>query len=350
MPRVMDRIEESISDSAPLGVTTYHDLTARMFQTLIADRKFLARSFELACLLAELAVDRLDVDCSDRNATGRLPIADFACGTGALQSAAQHGVFRRYRRAGGDDKDLHRALMERVLTGLSIMPAATRLTCSMLSISHPSLAYGTSQIQAMPYGIEGGKTQIGGLDLLGSDHSYSLSTTVESLGGSESESRREHSVTIADKSCNLVIINFPFTRPTNQEAGHAELPVPSFASFSTSPDEQHAMGRTLRRATGLLGGGNAGLAPTFMDLRRSKLRNGGVRALVIPFAFVLGQSWEKARQALQAHYSDVHVPSIAAASSTARASSAVRRTICAWREGNSDQCAITPGSCRRENP
>ena len=45
--------------------------------------------------------------------------------------------------------------MEHVLTGLDVMPAATHLTCSMLSSAHPSLAYGESQIHTMPYGIGG---------------------------------------------------------------------------------------------------------------------------------------------------------------------------------------------------
>ena len=135
-----------------------------------------------------------------------------------MLSAAQRAVYRRFRRAGGDDKDLHRALMEHVVTGLDIMPAATHLTCSMLSSSHPSLAYGKSLIHTMPYGIDGGRTHIGALDLLDSDHSYSLFATGESIGGTESDSRSEHYVTIEDRSCDLVIMNPPFTRPTNHEA------------------------------------------------------------------------------------------------------------------------------------
>ena len=325
VPRVMEPIAESVSDLAKLGATTYHDLTGRMFQRLITDRKFLATFYTLpesACLLAEMAVDRLDVDWSDRAAIGRLRIADFACGTGALLSAAQRAVYRRFRRAGGDDRKLHRALMERVLTGLDIMPAATHLTCSMLSSSHPSLSYGQSLIHTMPYGIDGGGTHIGALDLLDSDHAYSLFATGESVGGTQSDSGSEHSVTIADKSCDLVIMNPPFTRPTNHEAGHAEIPLPSFAGFRTSHDEQRAMGERLRKAKGLFGSGNAGLASNFMDLGHRKLRNGGVLAVVIPFAFARGKSWRSAREALRSHYSDVHVTSIATAGSTARAFSA----------------------------
>ena len=212
--------------------------------------------------------------------------------------------------------------MEHVVTGLDIMPAATHLTCSMLSSSHPSLAYGKSLIHTMPYGIDGGRTHIGALDLLDSDHSYSLFATGESIGGTESDSRSEHYVTIEDRSCDLVIMNPPFTRPTNHEAGHSEIPVPSFAGFSTSHDEQQEMGRKLKKATGPFGSGNAGLASNFMDLGHSKLKDGGVLALVIPFAFVRGKSWKGAREALRAHYTDVHVTSIAATGSTARAFSA----------------------------
>ena len=174
VPPVMNRIAESISDLTRLGATTYHDLTGRMFQTLITDRKFLATFYTLpesACLLAELAVERLDVHWSDRAAIEDLRIADFACGTGALLSAAQRAVYRRYRRAGGNDGDLHRALMERVLTGVDIMPAATHLTCSMLSSAHPSLAYGKSGIVTMSYGIKDGETNIGSLNFLDSEHS-----------------------------------------------------------------------------------------------------------------------------------------------------------------------------------
>ena len=55
VPPVMNCIAGSISSLAQLGATTYHDLTGRMFQTLITDRKFLATFYTLpesACLLA----------------------------------------------------------------------------------------------------------------------------------------------------------------------------------------------------------------------------------------------------------------------------------------------------------
>ena len=322
---VLELFKAAIPELAQLGAATYHDLTGRMFQTLIADRKFLATFYTLptsACLLAELAVDRLEVDWTDRAAIEKLRIADFACGTGALLSATQRAIYRRYRRAGGDDKLLHKAMMERVLVGLDIMPAATHLTCSMLSSTHPALVYGESQIHTVPYGNSGGRTHIGALDFLDSDHSFSLFATGESLGGRAADSRSEHSLTIKDESCDLVIMNPPFTRPTNHEARHADIPVPSFAGFKTSHDEQAAMQRKLKQAGGGFGSGHAGLASNFMDLAHRKLRDGGVLAAVLPFAFVRGKAWTRARDTLAGCYGEIQVTSIAATGGTASAFSA----------------------------
>ena len=318
---ILDRVVDVIPELKKLGATTYHDLMGRMFQTLIADRKFLATFYTLpesACLLGELAVDRLGVDWADRAAIEDLRIADFACGTGALLSATQRAIYRRYRRAGGDDKLLHKAMMERVLVGLDIMPVATHLTCSMLSSPHPSLVYGESQIHTTPYGIDGGRTHIGALDFLDSDHSFSLFATGESLGGRRADSRGEHSVTIKDGSCDLVIMNPPFTRPTNHEARHRDVPVPSFAGFQTSHDEQAAMQRKLKKAKSSFGSGSAGLASNFMDLGHRKLRDGGVLAAVLPFAFVRGKAWKGARETLARCYGDIHVTSIATTGESAR--------------------------------
>ena len=320
VPPVMERIAQSVSELAQLGATSYHDLTGRMFQTLITDRKFLATFYTLpesACLLAEMAVERLDVDWSDREAIAELRVVDFACGTGALLSAAQRAIYRRYRRAGGDDKDLHKVMMERVLTGLDIMPAATHLTCSMLSSAHPSVGYGESRIHTMPYGIEGNETHIGALDLLEVEGSSSLFATGESVGATEKESSDSHFVTVKDGSCDLVIMNPPFTRPTNH-AGieRDDTPIPSFAGFGKSHDEQRAMSTKLKGCRPEFGQGHAGLASSFMDLGHRKLKDGGVLALVIPFAFARGRAWEKARRALAAHYGDICVASIAATGAT----------------------------------
>ena len=122
---------------------------------------------------------------------------------------------------------------------------------------------------------------------------------------------------------DLVIMNPPFTRPTNHEA--TDVPVPSFAGFATSEAEQRAMSRQLRRVRrpGMAGHGNAGLASNFLDIANAKLRTpGGVLALVLPASFLQGESWAAARRLLDEHYRDVVIVSIAAVGTTDRAFSA----------------------------
>ena len=87
------------------GVASAHDLTGRIFQRLIADRKYLATFYtrpESAALLAQLAVSKIvDINWSDPNAIAKLRIGDFACGTGALLAAAYGAVAARAQFAGG---------------------------------------------------------------------------------------------------------------------------------------------------------------------------------------------------------------------------------------------------------
>lgn len=180
---VLNRLAQAASDLAGLGATTLHDLSGRMFQRLIADRKFLATFYTLptsAALLGELAVARLDsiTDWSDPEALTRLQVADLACGTGALLSAAYRALAARFRRTGGDDQSLHRQMIEGALVAADIMPAATHLTASMLSSAHPGTTFGRTRVHALPYGEQSQEKRhrmaLGALDLIEDDVAPSL--------------------------------------------------------------------------------------------------------------------------------------------------------------------------------
>ena len=180
---VLSRLAQAASDLAGLGATTLHDLSGRMFQRLIADRKFLATFYTLptsAALLGELAVARLDAetDWSDPDALTSLRVADLACGTGALLSAAYRALAVRYRRTGGDDQALHQQMMERALIAADIMPAATHLTASMLSSAHPGTTFGRTSVHTLPYGQQSQEKRhtmaLGALDLIEDDAAPSL--------------------------------------------------------------------------------------------------------------------------------------------------------------------------------
>ena len=95
-----------------------HDLTGAVFQRLIADRKFLAAYYTTpaaAALLAGLAIRSEKTPAgkqwSNTAALQHMRIADFACGTGTLLSAAYQRVGQFHELAGGDARQLHSYMM-----------------------------------------------------------------------------------------------------------------------------------------------------------------------------------------------------------------------------------------------
>ena len=302
-----------------------------MFQRLIVDRKFLATFYTLpssATLLAQLAVARLDIDWSDRGAVGALRIGDFACGTGALLNAAYEAVLSRCRRRGGNDRDIHPGMMEHALVGADIMPAATHLTASVLSSTHPSVTFENTSIITLPYGEQpegsGRSIAIGSLDLIEEQETYPLFGTgrerLRGVGDSD-----DGLVDVPHEGFDLVIMNPPFTRSTGHEAEKVGIPAPAFAGFATSKEEMKLMSRRLRkiRKPSMVGHGNAGLASNFIDLAHAKVKSdGGVLALVLQATFLQGKAWTAARRLLNEYYRDVVIVSIATAGTTDRAFSA----------------------------
>ena len=171
--RILAALRETAQDITTKGVTNAHDLTGRLFQRLIADRKYLATFYTLpasASLLARLAVAKLNgVDWADADAIAKLRIGDFACGTGALLSAVYEQIAIRHERTGGDPARLHPAMMEEVLYGCDVMPSAIHITGSTLSGVQPSVNFGRSRLYTLAYGRqEDGSVKIGSLELL--DH------------------------------------------------------------------------------------------------------------------------------------------------------------------------------------
>jgi len=182
-------------------------------------------------------------------------------------------------------------------------------------------------VHTLPYGKnEEGEVALGALSLITDQHVPSLFSTrdLQMVGGGVSEREETGKPTrldVADGTCDVVIMNPPFTRPTNHAIAH--VPVPSFAGFGTSADEQHAMSIKLKRyRRTLFGSGHAGLASNFMDLAHIKLKRGGVMALVLPFSFTSGASWKRARVALHKHYDRIRVIGIASSGQYSRAFSA----------------------------
>ena len=212
---ILRRLRNTAQSVNATGVVHAHDLTGRIFQRLIADRKYLATFYTLpasAALLARLAVAKMDgVDWGNAEAIGKLRIADFACGTGALLSAVYEQVAARHERAGGDPATLHRLMMEKVLYGCDVMPSAVHITGSTLSGVEPSVLFNKSRLYTMPYGrMKDGSVMIGSLELLQSSTALTLFNTSDPAlrtGSAGEETATQILAEFPDESYDLVIMN-----------------------------------------------------------------------------------------------------------------------------------------------
>ena len=176
--QLLSNLRATVEDVAATGANQAHDLTGRIFQRLIADRKYLATFYTLpasAALLARLAVSKMDVDWSDAEAIGKLKIGDFACGTGALLSAVYEQIATKHESTGGDLAALHPVMMEEVLYGCDVMPSAIHITGSTLSGAQPNVGFGKTRLYTLAYGRqEDDSVAIGSLELLQSSSTMTL--------------------------------------------------------------------------------------------------------------------------------------------------------------------------------
>ena len=320
--RLIRVLQLTVNDVTSSGIDNSHDLTGKVFQRLIADRKFLATFYtrpESAALLARLAVAKMEqVDWSDAAAIGKLRIGDFACGTGALLSAVYDQVAARHERAGGSPADLHRVMMEEALYGCDVMPSAIHITGATLAGTQPKVGFSQCRLYGLPYGrSEKGAVAIGSLELLtGSSTFTALDMNDPALrtGSAGDELATQVIADVPHDSFDLVIMNPPFTNNAAKEAGNIGVFAPAFAAFGSTDQDQREMAKRLSRITaGTCYHGNAGIASAFAALAHRKLKPGGVLALVLPLSAAAGLSWRGVREMLARNYTDLTVMSIAAA-------------------------------------
>ena len=326
------------------GVTRSHDLTGIVFQRLIADRKFLATFYtrpEAAALLAGLALPAArapgGAEWIDAETLAGLQIGDFACGTGTLLSAAYQRLSLLHELHGGDPRTLHAPMMKHGLVGLDVLNINVHLTAAMLAGSHPDTPFEGECLLTMPYGDRylrsngagkrngngrngNGKPKetvtVGSLDLLSRDAQPGLlgHAAAVTSGGRAPEEVRDLVSRVGHGKFDLVIMNPPFTRPTNHEAAHANVPNPAYAAFETSPEDQRAMSDAVKMLTEDSPSNDyAGLASHFVELAERKARPDGTIALVLPLSAMSGGSWEGVRSQWRERSKDIIVVTIASA-------------------------------------
>lgn len=291
-----------------------HDLTGAVFQRLIADRKFLAAYYTTppsAFLLASLAIGEdqspAGTPWRDSESLKHMRVADFACGTGTLLSAAYQRISQFHELAGGDARELHRNMMGGSLVGCDVLPAAAHLTAASLSSVHPTETYTESSIITLAYGRQpAGGVALGSWDLLDAQRPFEILGITARAAQGTGEATLETWSSFPHGGFDLVIMNPPFTRPTGHEAGKIGVRNPMFAAFATDDDTQRLMARAATRlAADTNYHGNAGEASAFVALAHRKLKIGGTVAMVLPVSFMLGDSWRATRTLFADNYANL---------------------------------------------
>lgn len=327
---IIERLAATADELIEDRLLRSHDLTGAVFQRLIVDRKFLAAYYtepSSAALLAGLAIVPKRTPAngvwSDAKGVRNLRLADLACGTGTLLSAAYQRISQLHEAAGGDAEKLHPWMMASALFGCDVLPAAAHLTASMLAAAHPAVRFNRSSIIAVEYGKQrSGRIALGSLDLFSQQQTFDVlgltGAVVVVAGGKAIEgagpSRRHVRLALPHESFDLIMMNPPFTRDTGHEGKKIGVPNPMFAGFESSDAEQSAMVKAMEKLFhGTSYHGNAGEASAFLVLADRKCKDGGTLALVMPLSLMSGEAWEKSRQLLRKSYGDLSFVSIAGA-------------------------------------
>ena len=303
----------------PGGLLSSDDVFGRVFQRLIVDRQFLATFYTRPASAAFLAALAIPEDApfkggNWKNDAGDYFSADFACGTGALLSAVYRRIAELHEKAGGDMKKLHTRMMEETLIGCDVMPAAVHLTASMLSSMHPRQVFADTKLYVMPFGEpKKGEYKIGSLELLAkSSFLPVISASAEKAGGRGGVASQSEETVL--QPAQLIIMNPPFTSPTNHEGANANVPNPAFAAFGADEKLQAKLGeRSKQLRAGTCGDGNAGLGSDFVALANKKIMQTGTTAFVLPLSAMAGDSWKKVRALWAKNYINIRVVSLAAA-------------------------------------
>ena len=284
-----------------------HDLSGRLFHTLLTDAKFTGAyytSVPAATLLARLAFQDWppQVDWRDHEFPGSLNVADLACGTGTLLMAVATEAERRYREAGGSrSAELHKAMVEEALHGYDVQLSAVHFAATSLAMLNPAIQFDRMNLSVMSLGVEGSEISLGSLDFLESDSvavQFALSPAGMGIatmdrarisGRGPRGAAQGESVTLPD--LDLAIMNPPFTRSVGGNLLFGSLP---------SSDRRKLQNELSRRLRSHHASATAGLGAAFVAAASPKLRPGeGRLALVLPGTVCTGPSWQQTRDLIQ---------------------------------------------------
>ena len=287
-----------------------HDLSGRLFHTLLTDAKFTGAyytSVPAATLLARLVFHDWPphVDWSDHEFPSSLNVADLACGTGTLLMAVAAEAERLHTDAGGRDASgLHKAMVEQALHGYDVQLSAVHFAATSLAMLNPDIQFDRMNLYVMPLGSEGSNVSLGSLDFLGeneaavqfalSDNTVGATRAAARVSGGGSRGAEE-GVTATLPDLDLAIMNPPFTRSVGGNLMFGSLP---------AAERRKLQAELSRRLKSRQASATAGLGAAFVAAAAPKLRAGeGRLALVLPATVCTGPSWGQTRSLIERDFS-----------------------------------------------
>ena len=267
-----------------------------------------------ATLMARLCVPE-ERDWSIAATPKGLKIADYACGAGALLTAAYQRVRELHQAAGGNPAVLHQHMMHHCITGTDISPAAVALTTEALARMEPRMNFTKTRIGRMPYGPEGPdrKPALGALDLLFEDEMPTRTVNAVNRAGSGEPMPPD---AWGPRTQDVVLMNPPFSRPIrhhvlDQHAG-------ARPGRQSTAGELVELRRRLEKLTQRYGAspGIGAAYPMAILALRNTASNGRV-GLIIPLTALSGSSrhgggWQNFRDSLLTEFNNITVLSTAA--------------------------------------
>ena len=301
---VIDPLVKAVDDTRRVEG---HDLSGRLFHTLLTDAKFTGAyytSVPAATLLARLVFHNwpAGVDWSDHEFPASLNVADLACGTGTLLLAVATEAERRHRDAGGRNAPaLHKAMVEQALHGYDVQLSAVHFAATSLAMLNPEIQFDRMNLYVMSLGADGERVSLGSLDFLGTSEApvqYALSPEggraasgdVAQVTGGGSRGVAEGAKATLPQ-LDLAIMNPPFTRSVGGNLLFGSLP---------AAERRKLQDELSRRLKSRQASATAGLGAAFVAAAVPKLEPGeGRLALVLPLTVCTGPSWAQTRALIE---------------------------------------------------